>query len=270
MTNPESPLVTILVPSFNEDGTTIRESFEALRQQTWQDFECLVIDESTDAARAAAIQAECDLDSRFKYLRPETRLGLAGSLNFGLSQAKGLFIARCDSDDICLPDRIASQANYLQEHPDIGILGGAMEIIDEDGTHLGYRSYPLEHSSICSAMMLINALAHPTVMFRREVPKLYGGYDPSFRYSEDLELWLRWLNAGVRFANLPQVVLKYRQQSTSRNQAHWAFNRRARWRHFNRRHLILRTVGLVGITVWSKIPKGLQERLFRILIFKRS
>lgn len=266
----ESPLVTILVPSFNEDPATIRESFQAIRQQTWENFECLVIDESSDPIRAEGIRAECHLDSRFKYLRPDTRLGLAGSLNHGLTQSKGLFIARCDSDDICLPNRIALQVEYLLGHPGIGILGGAIEIIDETGVHLGQRSYPLDHDSISSAMMLINALAHPTVMFRRELPEIHGGYDPAFRYSEDLELWLRWLNAGVKFANLPQIILKYRQQFTSRNQLHWAFNRQARLRHFSRQHLVLRTVGLVGIAIWSKIPKQLQERLFRALIFKRT
>lgn len=270
MPDSATPLVTILIPSFNEDPLIIKESFQGIRDQTWQDFECLVIDESTDPARAESIRSECSLDPRFRYIRPETRLGLAGSLNLGLAQAKGLFIGRCDSDDICLPNRLELQVDFLRNHPEVGIVGGAIEIIDDSGATKGTRSYPLDHASISSSMMMVNALAHPTVMFRRELPRIHGSYDPAFRFSEDLELWLRWLNAGVQFANLPQVVLKYRQQSTSRNRAHWKFNRKARRRHFSRKHLILRTAGIVGIAVWSRIPRRLQEKLFRLLMFNRS
>ncbi len=266
----DPPMITILVPSFNEDRATVSASFQAIREQTCRDFECLVIDESTDPARAESILSECSLDQRFRYIHPESRLGLAGSLNLGLAQARGRLIARCDSDDLCLPNRLELQRDFLQDHPEIGIVGGAIEIIDEACQTKGYRAYPLDHASIASAMMMVNAMAHPTVMFRRELPELHGSYDPAFLCSEDLELWLRWLNRGVRFANLPQVILKYRQQSTIRNQAHWKFNRLARRRHFSRKHIVLRTAGLVGITIWSRIPSCIQERLFRILLFKRK
>jgi glycosyltransferase involved in cell wall biosynthesis len=266
----DAPKVSILVPSFNEAPATITESLLAIRNQTFRDFECLVIDESTDPAKAAAIQTECALDPRFRYIHPDSRLGLAGSLNLGLATANGALIARCDADDVCLPNRLDLQVQFLQEHPNIGILGGTMDIIDETGRTTGHRGYPLKHDDIARTMMLTNAMAHPTVMFRRDLPERFGPYDPTFRFSEDLELWLRWLNAGVRFANLPQTLLKYRQQVTTRSIDHWRFNLLARRRHYSTHHLVLRTAGIAGIAIWSRIPKLLQERLFRAVMFTRK
>ena len=265
-----NPKVSILIPSFNEAPATIRESLDAIKAQIFQDYECLVIDESTDPVKAMAIQDECANDPRFRYLHPDYRLGLAGSLNLGLGLARGAFLARCDADDISLPDRLDLQVQYLDNHPEVGVLGGAMEIIDDNGCTTGLRAYPLRHEDIESSMMLTNAMAHPTVMFRRDLPERYGAYDPAFKFSEDLELWLRWLNAGVRFANLPDTLLKYRQQVTSRHSDNWRFNLMARKRHYNKRRLLLRTAGIVGVAVWSRIPKPMQEYLFRAVMFSRK
>ena len=242
--NPKTaPKVTILLPSFNEALAVIGESLGAIRCQTFSDFECLVIDESTDPAKALAIQEECARDSRFHYLHPDSRLGLAGSLNLGLQFAKGVLIARCDADDICLPNRLELQVQYLENHPEVGVLGGTIQIIDNTGCVTGSRTYPLMHADIESSMMLTNAMAHPTIMFRRDLPAQYGFYDPTFRYCEDLELWLRWLNAGIQFANLPDTLLKYRKQVTIRHSDHWWFNLMARKRHYCKRRLMLRTAG---------------------------
>lgn len=265
-----SPLVSILIPTFNENPDTIALSFQSIRNQTWQDFECLVIDESTDGDKAEAIRRECELDDRFTYIHPESRLGLAGSLNLGLAQARGNLIARCDSDDICLPDRMDAQVSFLENHPEVGIVGGSVEIVDDAGASAGFRHYPCSHKAIYSSMMLTNAMAHPTVMFRKSIADSFGTYDPKFRYAEDLELWLRWLNAGVQFRNLQQVLLKYRQQTTTREIENWRYNLRARVRHYSYTHLLARTLGIVGIAIWSRIPPPLQERLFRVLLFRRQ
>lgn len=270
MQNSNSPAVSILVPSFNEDPATVEDSFRGIRDQTWPDFECLVIDESTDPHKAEAIRAECAKDVRFRYIRPDSRIGLAGSLNLGLAQSRGGLIARCDSDDVCLPDRLTLQVRFLEEHPEVGIVGGAMEIIDDSGTAVGFRKYPQTHKAILKSMMFTNAMAHPTVLFRRDITDLFGAYDPAFRYSEDLELWLRWLNAGVIFANLPDTLLKYRQQVTVRHSDNWSYNLKARRRNYSSQYLALRVVGMAGIAVWSVIPASLQEYLFRILMFRRK
>lgn len=267
MTARSAPLVSVLVPTFNEDLETIETSFGSLRSQSWADFDCQVIDESTDPGRAAAIREACSQDQRFHYLRPESRIGLAASLNLGFANASGEFIARFDADDRCHPDRLALQVSFLTDHPDVGILGGAMAIMDDAGRITARRSYPLAHTGIARAMMLKNAMGHPTVMFRRTVAEAHGAYDPTFRFSEDLELWLRWLAAGVIFRNLPDTLVSYRQQTTNRRIENWESNLRARRKHFSTEHLPLRLLGLGSILLWSKLPAWLQERVYKRLIF---
>ena len=265
-----APPISIIVPTFNEAAQFIEMSLGSLRTQTWSDFECLVVDESPDPARAEFVQKECAKDSRFHYLHPPARIGLAASLNLALAQAKGEFIARFDADDVCLPERIERQVTFLRDHPEIGIVGSALEVMDDEGHSIAQRGYPLSHEKIARKMMITNAMAHPTVMFRRSVFEGNGIYDPSFRFSEDLELWLRWLNAGVKFANLADRLVKYRQLSTTRTMSNWESNLRARKRHFTNQYLLLRTLGILSIAVWSRIPPDTQARLYRLLIFKPS
>lgn len=268
--SPIFPRVTVVVPCFNELPEHIRESLGSLRSQSFTDFECLVIDDSTCKDRAEVCRAECALDARFSYLQPDTRLGLAGSLNLGIEYARGEFIARFDSDDVCLQDRLMEQVRYLESHPEIGVLGGGMEIINEAGLTTAIRSYPTKHNLIERRMQVTNAIAHPTVMVRRSVFDRYGSYDSTFRFSEDLELWLRLINAGVKFANLSSVLVRYRQDSTNRPGAHWQYNLHARWRHLSLKLLPHRVVGLAVILGWMVVPRRLKDQLFRYMLFRKQ
>lgn len=263
------PRVTFVVPCFNESSELIRESLASLRAQSFTDFECVVIDESTQPQLATACRTECALDVRFIYLHPSERLGLAASLNLGIARSCSEFVARFDSDDICLPDRVAQQVDFLDANSDIGVLGGALEIINKEGRTTAVRQYPTDPDAIERRMQFTNAIAHPTVMARRTVFEQHGFYDPAFRFSEDLELWLRWLNAGVKVSNLPQTLVRYRQDSTNRSGTHWRYNLRARLRHFSVRLLVLRVAGIAVILCWMAIPANLKNWLFRKVIFRR-
>jgi GT2 family glycosyltransferase len=148
------------------------------------------------------------------------------------------------------------------------VLGGALEVIDEAGASLGLRHYPAQHRDISRRMQMTTAVAHPTAMFRRALVERHGGYDASFRFAEDLDLWLRWLNAGVRFANLPQVLVRYRQQVTRRNPLHWRFNLRARTSNFAFTFPLRRAAGIGCIALWSALPAALQESIFRLLMLR--
>lgn len=263
-----APRVSIIIPSFNEPIEVLRESLDSVVAQTMGDFECLVIDESTLPEAAAACRALCERDVRFRYVHPDTRIGLAASLNLGLSMASAPLVARFDSDDICLPDRLERQTAYLDAHPDVGVLGGGLEIFSTEGGTIAIRHYPVAPRAIERSFQTTTPIAHPTVMMRKAVLDHCGGYDPSFRFAEDLDLWLRMLNHGVRFANLPEVLVRYRQHSTARNPRHWQFNLRARTRNFSRRHLPRRMVGVLAIATWLVIPKPIQEHVFHRLLLR--
>ena len=264
------PLVTVVVPSYNEDYQIVRASLESIRAQTFTDFECIVVDESTRAELAEACRAVCSLDPRFIYIHPTERLGLSKSLNLAINKARGQLIARFDSDDICLPERLELQVAFLRAHPEISAVGGAMDIMNTEGRLIAHRSYPQSSNEIASAMQFTNAIAHPTVMFRKADIELYGSYNPSYRYCEDLDLWLRWLNAGLLFRNLPQVLVQYRQDNTRREHLNWQYNLRARVKNFSSRHLIRRIIGIVCIAAWVAVPGKLQEQIYKLIILKRK
>lgn len=266
--NPSVPRVSIVMPSFNESPEVLRESLDSVAGQTMSDFECLVIDESTKPEAAAACRALCERDGRFRYIHPDTRIGLAASLNLGLSMARAPLIARFDADDVCLPYRLERQLGFLDKHPEVDVLGGGLEIFTADAGTIAIRDYPVDPEVIERRFQTTTPIAHPTVMMRKAVLDLFGGYDPSFRFAEDLDLWLRLLNNGVRFSNLPEVLVRYRQQSTSRNPQHWKFNLRARLRNFSHRQFPQRVLGVLAIAAWRVIPKPIQEQMFRRLLLR--
>src|SRR5947209_8445890 len=108
-----NPTVTVVVPSFNEEPHIVRASLESVRAQSFTDFECIVVDESTRPELAAACREICSEDSRFIYVHPTERLGLPKSLNLAISKARGQLIARFDSDDVCMPERLGLQVAFL-------------------------------------------------------------------------------------------------------------------------------------------------------------
>lgn len=265
----DTPFVTVVVPSFNEDSHIVRASLESIRAQTFADFECIVVDESTNPELAEACRAVCAVDPRFIYIHPQERLGLPKSLNLAIGKARGQLIARFDSDDVCMPERLALQVAFLKSHPEISLVGGALDIISSEGQLLAQRRYPQTPTEIAKGMQLTTTVAHPTVMYRKIAIKQYGGYNPDFRFSEDLDLWLRWINAGLQFANLPQVLVQYRQDNTCRGAGHWRFNLRARIENFSAQHLFRRIIGIACIASWVGLPNTLQELIFKELILRR-
>jgi glycosyltransferase involved in cell wall biosynthesis len=269
MNNTHRPLVSVVIPSFNEEPHIVRASLESIRAQTFANFECIVVDESTSSELSEACRTVCTEDPRFVYVHPTERLGLAKCLNLAISQARGQFIARFDSDDLCMPDRLELQVAFLQAHPAISIVGGALDIISNEGRVIAHRHYPQTSTAIAKGMHLTTSIAHPTVMFRKEAIEWHGGYNSKFHFAEDLDLWLRWMNAGLLFANLPQVLVHYRQDSTRRDQRHWSFNLRARTSNFSGQYLVRRAIGISCIAIWVAVPKMIQELVYNLVILRR-
>ncbi len=218
---------------------------------------------------ADACRAICAEDPRFIYVRPTERLGLPKSLNLAISQSRSRLIARFDSDDICMPERLALQVSFFDAHPEISVVGGALNIINDEGQILAHRIYPENEVKIAQGMQVTTTIAHPTVMFHKEAIEKYGGYKSDFQFSEDLDLWLRWMNAGLRFANLPQVLVQYRQDNTRRVAGHWRYNLRARIANFSSQHLVRRIIGIACIAIWVVMPNKLQEQIFKALLLRR-
>lgn len=207
--------VSVLMPVFNGEKY-LAEAIESLLKQSFTDFELLIINDcSTDQTENIVLS---QTDSRIRLVRNSENLGLAASLNKGMALAKGEYVARMDCDDQCLPERLAEQVAFLDQNPDIHICGTWVQAFRENWEMLW--EYPTDPDHIRCQMLFNCCLAHPSIMIRKETWQNLGlAYDPTFRYGEDYELWLRE-NLRIRFANIPKVLLRYRlhQKQMSKTQ----------------------------------------------------
>ena len=201
-------LISVLLPVYN-GGEFVFKTIDSILAQSYTNFELLVIDDGSDDIDVDKFNQISD--PRFRLIR-KPHGGLGETLNLGLSEAKGDYIARIDSDDIAHPERFRLQIEFLQAHPEISVLGSAHEARYPDGrTLIRYRLK--EHANIYSNAVKVCPVVHPTVMARRHDLIKMGGYDLDFDGSlnrsigMDYHLWVRMLANGYRFANLEQALI---------------------------------------------------------------
>lgn len=136
--------------------------------------------------------------------------GLGNALMLGVENAKYDIVARMDSDDICAPDRFEKQLAYLESHPECDIVGGQItEFIDTPDNIVGKREVPCDNEAIYHYMRSRCALNHPTVMFKKKAILDAGNYQDWF-WNEDYYMWIRMMEQGCVFANLPDVLVNMR------------------------------------------------------------
>jgi Glycosyl transferase family 2 len=201
-------MVSVVMSVFNGERF-LREAVESILDQRFREFEFLIIDDGSTDFSASILNHYQSVDARVKVYH-EGHTGLVKSLNQGCALAQGKYIARMDADDVASKDRLDWQVNFMEFHPEIAVLGGAVEWIDENGKPLETRRYPSEDRAIKGTLDSgCCALWHPTVLLRREVFVWAGGYRSVVADAEDYDLWLR-IADRFQFANLEAVVLKYR------------------------------------------------------------
>lgn len=214
MRGKEMPGVSVVMPVRN-GGAALAAAIASIRAQTWRDWELIAIDDgSTDDTRAR-LNAAAGTDPRIRVLRPGP-VGLVAALNLGLAAARGRFIARMDADDVSHPDRLAEQVAFLAapENAAIGLVGclvdfgGAVDRANGFALHVAWLNSLVTADEISRSRFVESPLAHPSVVFRRELVSQFGGYEAG-DFPEDYELWLRWLAAGVKMAKVPRGLLTW-------------------------------------------------------------
>lgn len=154
------------------------------------------------------------LGDKMTILINEKNIGLTKSLNHGIASITTDLIARMDTDDISCPERFAKQVEYLNEHPEVDVLGGGIIEIDENEKILNKRYYPANQQTVIKSIYRANPVAHSTVMIRKRIFDNGLRYNERFRTNQDLALWIDAICAGYQIANLPDIILKFRRLSS--------------------------------------------------------
>lgn len=208
------PEITVLMAVYNGERY-LGQAVESILGQSYSDFEFLIVDDASTDSTSSILREYGLADKRIRLISNESNLGLSRSLNRGLEQAKGAYIARMDADDIARPERFATQLAWLKAHPEILVLGSAIQMIDENGCQLPtnpppYSPIEMRWTSFFGQQFVV---CHPTVMCRRELFDCFGLY-ADIATSQDLELWGRLMYENpYPIANLDEFLLDYRVHS---------------------------------------------------------
>ncbi|OIQ99981.1 chondroitin synthase [mine drainage metagenome] len=207
------PVVSVQMPVFN-GGKYLAEAVESILNQTFRDFEFLLLDDGSTDDSLRLLHQYAGKDSRLRVFSRENR-GV-GETQYELAQlARGEFIAQLDQDDIALPNRLELQVDFLRKNPKVVCVGGAFQMIDGAGRYLTTLKMPQTNIEI-QALILggHGAITHSCAMMRSTQLKVIGGYDKNYNLAQDLDLWLRLGEIG-ELANLKDVILKYRLHDKS-------------------------------------------------------
>ena len=197
------PAVSVCMPVYNR-AAYIEECVESILAQTFTDFELVIVDDGSTDGTCGLIRSF--RDPRIRLIRGTH--DYIASCNRALDEARGKYVARMDSDDLMMPDRLRLQYDYLEAHPGVDILGGDMRVFGEGEEWT--MTYPGE-VDVRSLYERGSGLAHPTVMMRREsIDRLGIRYERPYIYAEDYAFWARAAMQGLVIRNLPEVLVRYR------------------------------------------------------------
>ena len=210
------PVVSFLMSNYKTPPAFLRRALDSMLEQTMPDFEAVIINDGVKDESYDVLLEYAAKDSRIRLIENEQNLGLPASLNRGIGQCKGKYIARMDTDDICYPDRLEKQVEYMESHPDVMFAGAWADIFDEDENKIirpwQPKMCPWEEYRIRLLFANDPLLLHPTVIFRSSFLNEFGlrySEEAKYRYAEDYEMWTRCADCGK--AGIPeQTVLKYR------------------------------------------------------------
>ena len=268
----KKPLISVILPVYNAEKYLV-EALESLRYQSYPNFEVIAIDDASTDLSHRILRSYAKIDSRFRVFKNKTNLKIAKTLNFGLTKAKGNFIARMDADDISLPNRFQKQLKFLQKHPGVVVVGGQCLTMDKESRLTGKKLFPTSHIDIHELMYTANPLQHPSIMINRSLlPKSFSWYNPKLTPAEDLDLYFRLGKFGL-FANLKTTVLMYRQHTDSetfKNPKHtFAITQKVRHlavqKHGYKPKLKSQILALIQSLVLSVLPTSLIFPLYTLV-----
>jgi glycosyltransferase EpsE len=262
----EHPLVSVIMTTYNAEQYVL-QAIESVLNQTLDNIEFLIVDDGSDDGTPGLLEA-AKADPRVRVISKE-RIGRGRALNVAWRNARGSYIANIDADDIAEPNRLETQLKYLQENPEVGLLGTACSIINEDTCNRQILHRPLHNEQLQRILINYNPFVHSSVMMPRHVLEELGGYSESIPVAIDYELWVR-IAKFYKVANLPDILATKRVSQTAyfrnripswvRHKAH-VFIRWNAWKNHPAKLLDLRFVAFpLGRYVISRIAALLKHK----------
>ena len=206
-------LLSVLMSVYKEDTRYLREAIESILNQTYTDFEFVIVGDTplSDRERVFGVIREYALkDRRIKFFPNENNIGLTKSLNVGLSHCSGKYIARMDADDISVSTRLEKQVVFMEANPKILASSAWFEFIDEEGNYSGnIVRHIASAEQICLDILKNTVMGHPVSIYRRIINGVEVRYDETFVYAQDYALWV-WILQHGAISNIQEVLLYYR------------------------------------------------------------
>lgn len=205
------PEISIIMSVFN-GAQYLAGSVSSILNQNFTNFEFIIIDDASEDDSSSIVKKFASQDKRLKIIKNGRNLGLTRSLNEGLKVARGKYIARQDADDLSLPERLQIQYSYLENRPEISLIGSSAVLIDGQDKKIGHYLKKDNPQKTTRTLARRNCVLHPSIMFRNPHTKNFGVrmYREKFYYAQDYDLYLTLLTAGGKITNLPQCLIKYR------------------------------------------------------------
>jgi glycosyltransferase involved in cell wall biosynthesis len=207
------PLVSVVLAVYNCEKY-LGEAIDSIQAQTYQNWELLIIDDaSTDSSANVAAKYAQD-DHRIQLLCQPKNFGQTVCANLGIARAMGKYIARLDADDMMLPERLTRQVAYMESHPDVGLLGTAFEMIDEQGNLIATCSVPMGAANLKLLLKTKNPILQPSMIMSADCLRAIGVYTERYPYAEDYALCIKFAEVS-KVENLDEVLTRYRILSSS-------------------------------------------------------
>lgn len=198
-----NPAISVVMTVFNGEPYVDR-ALPSILAQTFRNFEVVLVDDGSTDRTYELLQEYAQRDARIRLFRPG-RLGRAAALNFAIDHARAPYIAQQDFDDVSYPERLRLQVEFLDAHPEVGLVGSYYVLVDDNRGERFVRMPPTDHDDFVRAMARYIPFAHTMVAFRKEAWAQVGGY-PSVTNILDLRFAVALAAAGWRLANIPQVL----------------------------------------------------------------
>ncbi len=205
------PEISVVMPCYNGEKW-LKESIESVLQQTFVNFELLIIDDGSADTSKEIIEEYKRRDLRIISVY-KSHTGATDSQNVGIQTARGEWIARIDQDDVCEPKRLAKQLSFVKANPTIDLLGSGFIEIDKDGRFIKQHFYPQQHESLTANLSSLKKFfPHSSAFYRSKAARAAGGYNVRFTRADDWDLWLRLSEKG-KIASLPEPLVKIRKHA---------------------------------------------------------